>query len=320
MEGGIRESVKEFYTKVAMKPRKELCCPTSYSKEDVSHIPEEVMEVSYGCGSPVLSADIKEGEKVLDLGSGGGVDCFIAAKLVGRNGRVIGVDMTEEMLKKAENASSRVARNLGFSVVEFRKGFLEDIPLEDEAVDLVTSNCVINLSPDKPKVMEEIYRILKHGGRFCISDVVAEKDVPDDIRSDRELWGECIGGALKEDEFIDTAKKAGFYGLHVTSRYLYREVKGIRFYSITLKGYKFKKGAECVYIGQYAIYNGPFRSVQDDDGHEYPVGVPVEICTDTAEKLMKPPYRGFFTITDPTKGMEEAVPCTPGSDNTSSCC
>jgi len=304
----IRDSVKGFYAEAARKPMQELCCPISYDDNDISHIPEDVLGISYGCGSPISIAEIKEGESVLDLGSGAGIDCFIAAKKVGSKGRVIGVDMTEEMLDRAREASKKVAKNLGFDVVEFRKGFLEEIPLADEAVDLVTSNCVINLSPDKERVFREMYRVLKHNGRFTISDIVADKDVPAQLKADKRLWGECISGALKEDEFIAIARGVGFYGIDIAKRYLYREINGIRFYSITVKGYKFKKGPKCVYIGQYAIYHGPFKSVWDDDGHEYPVGVPVEVCTDTAEKLSRPPYRGLFTITDPLGTDLESIP------------
>jgi ubiquinone/menaquinone biosynthesis C-methylase UbiE len=323
MDKEIRGSVEAFYAEAASKPKTALCCPASYNKEEVSHIPKEVFEISYGCGSPVGLADIKKGEHVLDLGSGGGVDCFIAARKVGRGGRVIGVDMTDEMLEKARETSGEVAEKLGYLNVEFRKGLLEDIPVAGGVMDLITSNCVLNLSPDKRKVMEEIHRALKHKGRFCIADIVSEKEVPESIRADKKLWGECISGALKEEEFINLARKTGFYGLQVTSKFLYRVVDGLRFYSVTLKGYKFNKGPECVYKGHYAVYNGPFSSVHDDDGHEYLAGAPVEICTDTLEKLATPPYRGLFTIID-TEGEVEAVPCGPqdskGALDGSSCC
>ncbi|MEE9613488.1 MAG: methyltransferase domain-containing protein [Thermodesulfobacteriota bacterium] len=310
MDGRIRDSVRDFYGDAAREQMPALCCPTSYSKEDTAHIPKEVLDISYGCGSPIGEAGVREGETVLDLGSGGGIDCFIAAKKVGSSGRVIGVDMTDDMLLKAKEAEREVAEKLGFSNVEFKKGFLEEIPVEDGSIDLVTSNCVVNLSHDKGKVMEEVYRILRHKGRFCISDVVSEKEVPEKMRADRKLWGECISGALKEDDFIDMSRKAGFYGLHVESRYLYHEVEGMSFHSITLKGYKFDKGAECLYKGQYAIYHGPFKSVHDDEGHEYPAGTPVEICTDTAEKLSSAPYRGLFTVVD-TDGKVEGAACEP---------
>lgn len=292
----VREVVREFYTDAAETPKEALCCPTAYAKEDIAHIPEEVLKRAYGCGSPVASASLEEGEVVLDLGSGSGIDCFIAAKKVGKSGRVIGVDMTDKMIELAQGYLEKVAENLGYRNVEFRKGFLEEIPLEDESVDVVISNCVINLSSDKERVLKEVYRVLKHRGRFCIADIVSEKDVPQSVRDNPTLWGECIGGAIKEEDFIDIARRVGAYGLNIKSRLFYREVEGVRFNSVVITGYKFIKGKECVYKGHYAIYNGPFRSVHDDDGHEYPAGVPVEICTDTLEKLTSPPYEGLFTI------------------------
>ncbi len=311
MDKEVRTLVESFYADAAAEPKPTLCCPSTYTKDDIAHIPAEAREISYGCGSPVGLAGIREGENVLDLGSGGGIDCFIAAKRVGKGGSVVGVDMTDEMLGKARKASAKVAENLGYSNVEFKKGFLEEIPVESGVMDLVTSNCVVNLSPDKAKVLNEIHRTLKHGGRFCISDIVCEKEVPESMQADKKLWGECISGSLEEERFLNLAREAGFYGLHTVSRFPYRVVEGIRFDSITLKGYKFDKGPECVYKGHYAVYNGPFSSVRDDDGHDYPAGVPVEVCTDTLEKLNAPPYRGLFTIID-TEGEVEARPCGPG--------
>lgn len=312
MEKRIRDSVSEFYSAAAVKQVESLCCASSYNEEDVSHIPKEVLDISYGCGSPVALADICEGETLVDLGSGGGIDCFIAAKLVGTSGKVYGVDMTDEMLTRAKKASSKVAGNLGYDIVEFRKGYLEDIPLDKDTADVITSNCVLNLSHDKGMVLKEIYRVLRHNGRLCISDIVSDKEVPEHIRADKKLWGECLSGAMKEDEFIKAAGEAGFYGLHVISRSLYRELEGIRFYSITLRGHKFKKGPKCVYSGHHAVYNGPFKSVWDDDGHEYPAGVPVEVCTDTAEKLRRRPYSGHFTVRDPEGALKEPVSCATG--------
>ncbi len=298
MSSGVekREEVMAFYGRAAVKPKKKLCCPISYDQEEIAHIPSEALDISYGCGSPVDLAAVKSGEVVVDLGSGGGIDCFIAAKKVGHDGKVIGVDMTDDMIDKAKTSLEKVSDKLGYDVVEFRKGYLEEIPIEDDDADVVISNCVINLSHDKTKVFEEIYRVLKDRGRFCISDVVSEKDVPQTMQKDKELWGECISGALSEEAILEKVKKAGFYGTEILNAYLYKEVEGMQFYSITLTGYKFNKASECFYKGEFAIYKGPFKSVFDDDGHEYPVGIPVEICTDTAVKLQSEPYKGFFSI------------------------
>lgn len=316
-----REDVKEFYGNAGTTPQAGLCCPTMYRKEDIAHIPKEVMEVSYGCGSPVTLAGLKIGEVHVDLGSGGGVDCFIASKLVGKTGRVIGVDMTPEMMQRATQNAGKVSKNLGYYNVEFRHGYLEEVPVDNETADLVTSNCVVNLSPDKKKVFSEVRRILKNGGRFVISDIISEKPVPQEMQKDKNLWGECISGALTEEDFLSYAKEAGFYGLEVLKRDFYREVEGFKFWSVTLRGWHFKKGPTCVYIGQCATYLGPYSQVSDDEGHTFVRGVPFEVCTDTAAKLAKPPYQGQFLLTDPTKKVEDAESCcTPNGSSASSCC
>ena len=305
-----RELVNEFYATAAIRPQKELCCPTNYNPADLSHIPPEVLDISYGCGSPVTQANIEPGESVLDLGSGGGIDCFIAAKMAGEQGQVIGVDMTDEMLNNANASREIVAKNLGFDNVRFLKGFLEEIPLTGECVDLVTSNCVINLSAQKEKIFQEIFRVLRTGGRFVISDIVSEKEVPLPMQQNKKLWSECISGAITEAEFFNITRNTGFYGLEIVNRYLYKEAEGFKFYSITVRGYKYKKSKECLYKGQYATYRGPFSSVSDDDGHTYPAGISVEVCADTAWKLSNPPYKGMFTVSD-VQNMDVKISCGP---------
>ena len=314
-----RDEVKSFYSAAAIQPKKELCCPVSYDREDVSFIPKEVLEVSYGCASPMSLAQPKQNEVVLDLGSGAGIDCFIAAKKVGPAGRVIGVDMTEEMLNKANRAQEEVASQLGYLNCEFRKGFLEEVPVEAESIDLVTSNCVLNLSADKKKVFAEIFRILKSSGRFVISDIISDKAVPLYMQKDSKLWGECISGALTQNEFLGLEKAAGFYGLEVLKNFKYKEAEGIQFCSITVRGYKFKKGANCVYIGQYATYLGPYSEIRDDDNHIFPRGQAIEICTDTASKLTQPPYAGKFLITSIKKD-GSPNPCCPSDTEGKPCC
>lgn len=298
-EGVSRRDVQEYYRAAAATPREELCCPAPYAPEDVAHIPEEVLAISYGCGSPIARALPVAGEVVVDLGSGGGIDCFIAARKVGSRGRVVGIDMTDEMLALARDSARRVAASLGYDVVEFRKGYLEAIPLGDGVADLVTSNCVLNLSTDKPSVFAEIHRVLTHEGRFVISDIVSDRPVPQTMREDNALWGECISGAMTEREFVAAAEAAGFYGITLERDYLWKEVHGIRFYSTTFRGLRFDKGDTCLYRGQTAVYLGPGRSFCDDDGHTYERGEIVEICSDTAAKLSREPYRNMFVVTDP---------------------
>lgn len=306
-----REDVKDFYSQAALSPKSSLCCPTDYKAEDISHIPEGALKISYGCGSPVHKASIKQGETVVDLGSGGGIDCFIASKVVGKTGKVIGIDMTDEMLRLANKHKVQVCNNLGYSNVEFRKGLLEDIQVESDCVDIIISNCVINLSATKEKVFQEIFRILRNHGRFVISDIVSDKEVPEQIRSDKKLWGECVAGAITQKNLIEIANMVGFYGVSLEHDYTWKMIEGITFSSITLRGWKFVKGSKCIYKGQYAIYKGPFKNVSDDDDHTYIMGEPIEICTDTAAKLTRPPYAGDFIIIDTSKNNSKIIECSP---------
>jgi len=250
-EKEIKEVVKGRYAQIARQDQ-ESCCPscargassllqakvTEYLREDLKHIPEEAV-MGLGCGNPTAIADLKVGEVVLDLGSGAGVDVFLAANKVGPTGKVIGVDMTKEMIDKAK----RIATNHGYHNVEFRLGEMENLPVEDESVDVVISNCVINLSPDKPKVFQEAYRALKPGGRLTVSDIVSERALPDEIKTDSNAWACCIGGALEQQEYLEKIKKAGFEDIEiVSSREFYIENKTNqtkeKLLSITVKAYK----------------------------------------------------------------------------------
>ncbi len=318
-----RKLVQQFYGQAAEQPQAELCCPTKYDASDVGHIPQEVLDRFYGCGSPVSAAVVQSGETYVDLGSGAGIDCFIAAKHVGPSGRVIGVDMTDQMLGVARDSQRKVAASLGYDVVEFRKGYLEAIPVEDRTADAVTSNCVINLSPDKPKVFAELWRILKDHGRAVIADIVSDREVPPRLKVNEQLWGECIVGALTEAQFLAMLEQAGFYGLCVLKKTFWKEIEGFQFYSVTVQGFKFEKTAGCRFIGQKAIYRGPYKSVLDEEGHLFPRDVEIVVCTDTAAKLSQPPYAGAFTILEPDGSQKElavAACCPPGTGNGSSCC
>ncbi|MFV1950499.1 MAG: methyltransferase domain-containing protein [Nitrospinota bacterium] len=315
-----REVVREFYGQAAEEPQEDLCCPTVYDRADTDHIPKEVLERFYGCGSPMNLAGLQQGEIAVDLGSGAGIDCFIAAKQVGPAGKVIGIDMTDQMLKVAEECKVKVAKNLGYDVVEFRRGFLEEIPVEDKVVDLITSNCVINLSPDKKAVFREMWRVLRNEGRILISDIVSEREVPHHLRSNERLWGECLTGALTEEEFLSYLEEAGFYGLSILKKTYWKDVEGYRFYSVTIRGYKFEKRAGCIYRGEKGMYLGPFKAIIDEEGHIFPRNESVEICTDTAEKLKRPPYKDLFIIKEPDRDISETqgVPCC--DSDTDVCC
>lgn len=185
-----------------------------YSIEEISDLPGSVTEASLGCGNPTAIAELKAGEVVLDLGSGGGIDCFLAARKVGPEGRVIGLDMTPEMVKLAR----RNAKKMGAENVDFRYGEMEEIPLPDESVDVILSNCVINLSPDKDAVFGEAYRVLRPGGRMSVSDIVIDGELPPPVRVHMDAWAGCIAGALDEKVYIEKIRSAGFDRVNINSR------------------------------------------------------------------------------------------------------
>ncbi|HEW81143.1 MAG TPA: methyltransferase domain-containing protein, partial [Nitrospirae bacterium] len=238
IKGHVTKTVKKKFSKAAYAPVAEYYCPTGYNPKDLAHIPNEVLDVSYGCGNPAALASIKAGQTIVDLGAGGGIDCFIAARKLGKKGRVIGIDLTDEMVAKASESAKKVGDALGYHNVEFRSGNIMELPVDDNSVDLVISNCVINLTEDKTKVMDEIFRILKPGGRFIISDIVSDKPVPGYLKRDKEMWNACLSGALTDKRFKEAAESAGFPNVTLKRNYLYKKIEFIQFYSITLKGSK----------------------------------------------------------------------------------
>ncbi|MHB0971007.1 MAG: arsenite methyltransferase [Thermoanaerobaculia bacterium] len=232
----LQEKVKERYGAAANRVRKAQepsCCGPSccgstasehdpitvdlYDKAQVSGLPAEAVLASLGCGNPTALAQIKPGETVLDLGSGGGIDVLLSAKRVGPSGKVYGLDMTDEMLALAKENQKKA----GVTNVEFLRGEIERIPLPDNSVDLIISNCVVNLSVDKSKVFAEAFRVLKPGGRFAVSDIVRRKDVPEAVRKNVELWMGCIAGALTESEFQNGLTDAGFDAVSIEPTRIY---------------------------------------------------------------------------------------------------
>jgi MoaA/NifB/PqqE/SkfB family radical SAM enzyme/ubiquinone/menaquinone biosynthesis C-methylase UbiE len=230
--------INRFYTEAATETKEDILNPTCYEEQLVRHIPKELRYRSYGCGSPVLEADIKHGETVVDLGSGTGIECFIASKLTGFKGRVIGIDMGDTMLGIANTTKGRVVENLHYDNISFKKAFLENIPLDDHSVDKVISNCVINLSPNKRKVFQEIFRVLKPNGSLFISDITYNENIPLEIKYNETLRGECIGGALRYNDLFGLLDDIGFSHSKIVKGYLYRTIKGYDFYSITYQAIK----------------------------------------------------------------------------------
>jgi arsenite methyltransferase len=237
MESTIKDVVREKYAEVARSVSKgkasccgpaESCCGSDVSAKDpitsnlygneTAGLPEEAVLASLGCGNPTLLAQLHEGETVLDLGSGGGIDVLLSARRVGSTGKAYGLDMTDEMLALA-NENKRKA---GAGNVEFLKGEIESIPLPDSSVDVIISNCVINLSADKPRVLREAFRVLKPGGRFAVSDVIRRGEVPEQIAKNVQAWIGCVAGALEINEYKDLLAEAGFTSIDIEPTRVYR--------------------------------------------------------------------------------------------------
>ena len=249
----IKDAVKEEYAHIAERSQQDCCScngccgatsPSAlaeaigYTKKDLEIIPEEA-SLGLGCGNPVAIAELSEGETVLDIGSGAGMDAFLAANKVGINGRVIGVDMTEAMIDRA----NAIAKRSNYKNVEFRLGEIEDLPIDDCSVDTIISNCVINLSTDKSKVFHEAYRVLKSRGKLIVSDIVSEKQLPNGIRESLDAWSTCVAGALEQQEYLTKIREAGFADLQVVSNgeFHQEDIESgelVKLLSITVKAYK----------------------------------------------------------------------------------
>jgi SAM-dependent methyltransferase len=326
-ESSLEEAVNARYTAAAARAEKTLCCPVSYDKRYLEVIPAEILERDYGCGDP--SRYVREGDVVLDLGSGGGKICFIAAQIAGPKGRVIGVDMNPEMLALARHAAPLVADKVGFANVDFRRGRIQDLTIDldrldawlarnpvcrsadlnaleatrerlrqtplvaDASVDLVVSNCVLNLvrDADKRQLVREIFRVLRVGGRIAISDIVSDEPVPGSLKADPQRWSGCIAGAFHELELLHELEQAGFYGIAIErwEREPFAVVEGIEFRAATLTAHKGKEGP-CYEANQALIYAGPWKRVEDDDGHVLERGVRTAVCAKTYSILTSAPY------------------------------
>ncbi|GAA4451458.1 methyltransferase domain-containing protein [Novipirellula rosea] len=341
-------SVYQRYAAAAQAVEPALCCPVQYSTDLLKVIPQEIIERDYGCGDP--TPYVRQGETVLDLGSGGGKLCYIAAQVVGPEGRVIGVDCNREMLGLARKHAPAVAEQLGYANVDFRYGLIQDLALDldqlagelsahpvndpagylelrhteerlrreqplvaDESVDCVLSNCVLNLvrQQDRRQLFAEIFRVLRRGGRAAISDIVSDESVPQRLQQDPELWSGCITGAFREDEFLEAFEDAGFHGIEIVKRQSepWRTVEGIEFRSVTVVAHKGKQGP-CLERGQAVSYRGPFKKVQDDDGHTYFRGERMVVCDKTFNLLQQEPYTNMFDAIEPrvVVPLEDAKP------------
>ena len=341
----VRADVQERYGAGANEREELLCCPIDYDPQYLKIIPEDVLERDYGCGDP--SRYVREGDVVLDLGSGGGKICFIASQIVGPKGKVIGVDMTDDMLELSRTNAPIIAERTGYANVEFKRGHIEDLKTDldelnkwlaanpvtdaggmermeeeilrlgkemtmipDNSVDVIVSNCVLNLVSDskKKQMFAEMFRVLKVGGRVAVSDIVSDEDSPESLKQDARLWSGCISGALREDEFCTDLEKAGFHGIHV-DKFEYEPwqiVEGIEYRSATYLAYKGKHGP-CYEKNQAVIYKGPFRQIQDDDNHTFMRGERSAVCEKTFNLLKREPYADLFYFIEPAIEVTEQI-------------
>ncbi len=347
----VEAGVLERYSEGADVRQEDLCCPVDYDRSLLKLLPQEIIDKDYGCGDP--SRYVKEGDVVLDLGSGSGKICYMAAQLVGDNGKVIGVDMNDDMLALAVKYQQEMATKLGTDRVQFVKGQIQDLALNltaldnhlqknpihnaedvihlrawqeqqrlqsplitDNSVDLVVSNCVLNLvhDSDKQQMIQEIFRVTKPGGRIAISDIVSDEPVPEHLKQDQALWSGCISGALQEHDFLQVFVDAGFVAVAYDKweSEPWKVVEGIEFRSVTITAVKPQTEA-CIDKGHAVIYRGGFAEVYDDEGYVYLRGQRMAVCERVFNLLTGGVYGDDFIGILPSEDYKETVSsCQPG--------
>jgi len=351
----VESAVRERYENAARARETALCCPVTYDPKYLEIIPREILEKDYGCGDPTRY--IREGDTVLDLGSGGGKICYIAAQIVGPKGCVIGVDFNPEMLALARKYQGEVAETLGYDNVKFLRGRIQDlaVPLDevdaylkanparssddlrrfeefqarlrkgapliaDESVDVIISNCVLNLvrEEDREQLFREIFRVLKRGGRVAISDIVSDEPVPEKMKRDAKLWSGCLAGAFTEAGFLAAFERAGFHAIALDKydERPWKTVRGIEFRSVTVTARKGKQGP-CRERNQAVIYKGPWKRVEDDDGHTLVRGMRMAVCDKTYGILTSNPYAKEMVPVPPLKEipLKKAKPFACGQNS-----
>jgi len=342
-------TVLERYSEGAQEQQPELCCPVDYDTSLLKLLPQEIIEKDYGCGDP--SRYVRAGDVVLDLGSGSGKICYMAAQLVGDQGKVIGVDMTDDMLDLARKYQAEMAEKIGSDRVQFVKGQIQDLALdldamekylsshpvtdfqtaselrawqneqkstqpliENNSIDLVVSNCVLNLVHDdeKEQLIKEIFRVTKPGGRVAISDIVSDEDSSEQMKNDPDLWSGCISGALTEHDFLQAFIDAGFVAVSLDKwgDEPWQVVEDIEFRTVTITAAK-PEATECLDYGHAVIYRGPFKEVYDDEGHVYPRGHRIAVCERSFNLLTGGFYGDQFIGIEPVVKSEPRNWCQP---------
>ena len=341
LDVNIEATVLARYGNAARQVENCLCLPVGYDQALLKVIPQEIVAKDYGCGDP--SRYVHEGEIVLDLGSGSGKACYIVSQIVGARGKVIGIDFNPPMLELARKYQKSIGDKLGYHNVEFRRGKIQDLKtnlelvdgylqqsparsvadlarleefesrirreqplIADESIDVIVSNCVLNLvrPQDKRQLFAEMYGVLKRGGRVAISDIVSDEPVPEHLAQDPNLWSACVSGAFQEEEFLRAFEEAKFYGIRIEEfrSEAYQTVEGIEFRAITVTAYKGKEGP-CVERSQAVIYRGPWKQVVDDDGHTLERGARMAVCEKTFDIYSKPPYQDQFILIPPRENV-----------------
>lgn len=356
----VEANVRERYAEGAQERQEALCCPVDYDASLLKILPQEIIDKDYGCGDP--SRYVREGDTVLDLGSGGGKICYMAAQLVGDQGQVLGVDMTDDMLALARRYKGEMAEVLGGDRVTFHKGYIQDLALSldaveerlqdqpvtdteswqafenwkaqqrsqqpmiaDNSVSLVISNCVLNLvgEGDRRQMLEEIFRVLKPGGRVAISDIVSDQWVPQHLKDDDTLWSGCISGAFQEQEFLDAFKAAGFEAVAYDKwdAAPWQVVEGIEFRSVTLTAMKPRQDVANRDRGHAVLYKGPYAKVVDDRGIEFPRGERIAVGERAYTALSSGFYQDDFIAMRPATEQDLGAACCsegkprPAADN-----
>jgi SAM-dependent methyltransferase len=340
----VEQAVRERYSAASKQQEPSLCCPVEYDDRYLRVLPQELIDRDYGCGDP--SRYVRPGEVVLDLGSGGGKICYIASQIVGPEGRVIGVDMNDDMLALARQYQQEIGDRIGWHNVQFFKGRIQDLALDVErldahlrcrpvnsvegwleaqqvaermrtcepmipsnSIDVVLSNCVLNLVDprDRRQLFADVFRVLRRGGRAVISDITCDEPVPDRLRNDPELWSGCISGAFVEAEFLEEFERTGFYGMEIVSRQPQPWC--------VLEGIEFRsltvrahkgKDGPCLDHKQAVIYKGPWKSVVDDDGHTLRRGERMAVCEKTFQIYTRPPYADQVEPVPPSHPIDPA--------------
>ncbi|MGB5474907.1 MAG: methyltransferase domain-containing protein [Gammaproteobacteria bacterium] len=354
MSMNVENSVLQRYSEGAQARVEALCCPVDYDSGLLAILPQEIIERDYGCGDP--SRYVREGDVVLDLGSGGGKICYMAAQLVGDSGHVIGVDMNDDMLVLARRHQDAMAARLGGNRVSFLKGRIQDLALDvdalssrlaqhpvrshadylalagweqlqrrerplvaSESVDLVISNCVLNLvdDDDKQQLVDEIFRVLKPGGRIAIADIISDRIITPAMKQDPELWSGCISGSFQEQEMLTAFADAGFTAVCYDKwdARPWRVIDGITFRSVTLTALT-PQPVAAPGAGRELLYRGPFAAVTGDDGADWQRGERRTVTDGTAQLLLQPAYGGAFIELSDTPA-DCSTPADPAADG---CC